>query len=816
MSKQFERLYHAWVLEFRERYLRWADPRARPWEHSCRKHDGKCGTPDDQMVLCDHCDAMYGFKCVDPPLKKTPKKAWHCPDCKPKLKSIKGTRMLSAVAENAARKRAELGDIPKKKSKQTMYLVKWAGLGYEYCTWETREDINSDEVIADFHQLNRGFSDEFDMEEKVVDEFLEKIEHVSESNAGGIACIPTLRSQLYAQSRALQFVKFGMDLPDALGTTCGPCTNATIHCTPNREDRSLMHPQEVVSCVADLVFRTAMKLPRRVKRSNTALPPLLLGEYDTIIPVTAKGLMMNVGEVHNSVAFLGYRKFPDGRRGPAEIANLVRGVGDVIIAVDGVSTIGKSFKDVIAMLRESGENKFAYMRFLESRFKACDKELLSLGTKGKYTIEELQKKFSRDRQRMVVQRAHQLIEAEEEEEVVKEDDEDADEEDDDDSDDGSEAEFQPDSEDEEMADKAQASVQPNEPSSHDPSTALGELQASGATATSPASGDALPPTEQDNVTSDPVEQQEARQNGILVRPETTRSLTYRLLDIDLGYSSDEGGDEDAAYFIDGVDSTFTNMADLPEVTPTVKTEEEKDASEPTIPARQNEFSTQGERAKLAAAVALTSKVPDCDDFDNFPNRSSKSIEAEQQKLEEAAEDDASPAKTKRSTVKLEQVDATTGEVIHIWANVEAAAATLQLSLNQLRQVLRGEYDEDVGEEVGGYKWRFALAGAKPTAGIAPASRTAGSKKAKEAWLEFRDKLYDPAEPHNYKNGNRLRDYQVDGVNWLASTWYKRQGAILADEMVCRCVQLLLSICIRYSHRLLLLSVIIRVSARLYK
>ena len=63
MSKQFERLYHAWVLDFRDRYLRWANPAARPWEPSCRKCDGTCKTQDNLMVLCDHCDAMYGISC---------------------------------------------------------------------------------------------------------------------------------------------------------------------------------------------------------------------------------------------------------------------------------------------------------------------------------------------------------------------------------------------------------------------------------------------------------------------------------------------------------------------------------------------------------------------------------------------------------------------------------------------------------------------------------------------------------------------------------------------------------------------------------
>ena len=141
----------------------------------------------------------------------------------------------------------------------------------------------------------------------------------------------------------------------------------------------------------------------------------------------------------------------------------------------------------------------------------------------------------------------------------------------------------------------------------------------------------------------------------------------------------------------------------------------------------------------------------------------------------------SPVKsTKRSNVKVEQANPSTGEIVHVWPNAEIAAATLQLPLAQLKSVLRGEYDEEIGEEVGGFKWGFALAGAKITAGQASPTRGGGGRKAKEAWLQFRDKLYDPSEPHIYKGGNRLRDYQVDGVNWLASTWYKRQGCVLAD------------------------------------
>lgn len=51
---------------------------------------------------------------LKPKLKKVPKGAWHCPSCAPKVKKNLSVSILSAVTEQAARKRAEIGDAPKK------------------------------------------------------------------------------------------------------------------------------------------------------------------------------------------------------------------------------------------------------------------------------------------------------------------------------------------------------------------------------------------------------------------------------------------------------------------------------------------------------------------------------------------------------------------------------------------------------------------------------------------------------------------------------------------------------------------------------
>lgn len=59
-------------------------------------------------------------------------------------------------------------------------------------------------------------------------------------------------------------------------------------------------------------------------------------------------------------------------------------------------------------------------------------------------------------------------------------------------------------------------------------------------------------------------------------------------------------------------------------------------------------------------------------------------------------------------------------------------------------------------------------------------------KAQRAALnQLRRKQFVPYLPRNqprYKNGNMLRPYQLQGINWLLSQWYRGVNCILADEM----------------------------------
>lgn len=67
---------------------------------------------------------------------------------------------------------------------------------------------------------------------------------------------------------------------------------------------------------------------------------------------------MNVTEITQKstreAVVLSYRRFPDGGISPGEKAGLVRNVGDdVIVGVDGKSTLNKTFGEVVMMLKQA-------------------------------------------------------------------------------------------------------------------------------------------------------------------------------------------------------------------------------------------------------------------------------------------------------------------------------------------------------------------------------------------------------------------------------------------------------------------------------
>ena len=68
LSMLFERLFQGWVTSFIDGSIPITDPLGQPWESSCRTclYEGD----DDQMILCDHCDAAFHTYCLKPKLAK--------------------------------------------------------------------------------------------------------------------------------------------------------------------------------------------------------------------------------------------------------------------------------------------------------------------------------------------------------------------------------------------------------------------------------------------------------------------------------------------------------------------------------------------------------------------------------------------------------------------------------------------------------------------------------------------------------------------------------------------------------------------------
>lgn len=515
---------------------------------------------------------------------------------------------------------------------------------------------------------------------------------------------------------------------------------------------------------------------------------------------------------------ISYRKLSDGNAGPAEKLNLVGSVGDKIIAVNGVPTANLIFKEVIELLRNAGKYNYAHMRFLRSRFSTINADLSSCGNVGAFMMEDLTNQFRVQRRQMLTLRSKNLLDATPGLADIKHDDDDdnesvVEENSDDDSSSGSDesdGEFEEVSDDDEVVDHKFAGVPNSATINPVPNSNAADNSGGDTKMNDPAF------SQEEEEDHEPAEQ--------LSQRETTRSLALRLLDIDVGYSSDEGGEEEGAYYLDGVDARFKRATECYEevlhqaraklANPEKKRGAGKELMKPAaalavwspedcgpelspefyraraeLPAKRNEFANLGGRAKLCASVLLTreepreeaclrdygTEEPTPEDVASQEAASSRE-ESEAQKQKQAAADQQNRPK---SATKIEQIDPTTSNVLHVWPSVKAASMTLQLPLEELESLLSGEYNESVGDEVGGFRWRFADADAVVTT---DAGGNGSSSKSKLAYLEFKDKLYNPNKPHSYKNNNKLRDYQVDGVNWLASCWYKRHNAILADEM----------------------------------
>lgn len=231
LSLLFERLYQGWVTSFhRVDSITFYDPIGQPWESSCRtclKENN-----EDTIILCDHCDAAHHIYCLRPPMQKVPEGAWMCSRCTSWFKTMekqnKPAKLFSATAEDEARAYVEgaatrqVQRVLKKK-----YLVKWRGLSYKDCSWETVETINDDDLIASFHAMNDTPPDEPPLTQAEIGIELSKSRKFSQFPAKELpGAVKDLDANVYAQIRAWHFLKYNRVVPDALLSECGRFSHA--------------------------------------------------------------------------------------------------------------------------------------------------------------------------------------------------------------------------------------------------------------------------------------------------------------------------------------------------------------------------------------------------------------------------------------------------------------------------------------------------------------------------------------------------------------------------------------------------------------
>ncbi|CAM9554270.1 unnamed protein product, partial [Scytosiphon promiscuus] len=359
LQAKFERLFQAWVMNFGDKDDRipWEEPRARPWEEWCRK----CVQPErkhNKMLVCDTCDAEYHSKCLR--LSSVPKGQWLCPICKVMLH--KGQMLFSHQTEVDKARLSQMPQPTVEVVDELKYLVKWSGLSYQFCTWETREELNNDEAIDKFHKLNDHPPLSPPMSQEELMRTLVKTNHDVLPALLEPSPVLEYNARIYSQIRAFHFLRCGMSAPVGLLAECGKpaaifgekkdvlllkASAEHQEEEEKEEEKEAKNTDEIRSLLFDIKHSishgTKYEAPPRKD-----LPPLPMHqyEYEVTLPKEHGSLFMNIhqqscsGIICVSVSSLCSRPPPRQHEPTPVMRSRVVEVGDVITAINGEPMLG--------------------------------------------------------------------------------------------------------------------------------------------------------------------------------------------------------------------------------------------------------------------------------------------------------------------------------------------------------------------------------------------------------------------------------------------------------------------------------------------
>lgn len=642
---------------------------------------------------------------------------------------------MSAAAEEEARLAVESAGTRKYiRVKKKKYLVKWRGLSYRDCTWETAADINDDEKVAFFHKVNEALPDEPPLTQAEIAMELDKDKKFQLLPAMYYSSLPTdVYATVVAQIRSMHFLKWNKVPTECLLKESGPTTLGWVY-----GSRAPM----VISAALDKAIKSsndAMETDEPVKMSQTWLHPPITDEHlgevanvlSEIVYSVARGdsmpprpelpsnhilvrivvntspreLFMNIGNYNGKCVVAGFKRMSNGTPGPVERTNRVK-VGDVIAAINGTYVADWTLERITALLKRDLANPILHLRlirvfgaqtaknvaphllcFAEEHIGRAPPTRRSLyfgvfpsSAPGKWLAESYYN-YTRNT----------IAEFDIEEQAAK-------------------------AYDSFIRSKIQSGEAPA--ASHINFNEDGTLTATAAALSKEV-------TAERELAAERLELLET------VQPENDmESLDTLDADTDISESiaTDSDGEEDA-----------NSSASEYEYDDNKGDWKPKEAIEATGPI-----------SRLLKAVCESEQPPAKSDWVNY-----------------VLDMGMSKHMSNGQVVLIEQMDGNSGETIKLWDSIPAAARALGIPLHEIIAAIKNRND---GASAGGFRWR--------TLKSATDVEEAAEEVAEDSWKQ---KLYKTSR--EYSSGGTLRDYQVEGLNWLLRCWYNKRSSILADEMV---------------------------------